>query len=290
MQQNRYCLPQWNRSQPSGATRAPVKKIEDYRAGYPRFTALLSAHQPYLICRPFTQLRARLLLLKQDRLAVLEQTLEQIDQDEVSPLFLGKSRCDRNTDRIALLAEIDSCLADYDRFVERTNRTLSFSPAEPRDVESLQNWLNGTGCVAREERAYLSQRELISVAPTRDNARVQFEAWIEDKLIRFYRGFRKSHLHDISNDPNVYIYSGPVVQRAARALLLSLMALLLLLPVVICNATNIISARIIVMMVSTICYLVAISELTQPKTMELILAGATYATVLTVFVSGTSEL
>jgi hypothetical protein len=69
---------------------------------------------------------------------------------------------------------------------------MNFGPAQRRDVESLQNWLDGTGCLAREETAYLTHnRELVSLAPAGDNAILQLEAWVEDKLIRFYRGFRK---------------------------------------------------------------------------------------------------
>jgi hypothetical protein len=44
---------------------------------------------------------------------MLEQQLDQIDQDETSPLFLGKSRCDNNLARTSLLSNIESCLADY---------------------------------------------------------------------------------------------------------------------------------------------------------------------------------
>ena len=69
---------------------------------------------------------------------------------------------------------------------------LSLNPAPRRDVQSLQNWLDGTGCLAREETEYLThQRELVSLAPAGDSALLQLEAWIEDNLIRFYRGFRK---------------------------------------------------------------------------------------------------
>jgi hypothetical protein len=69
---------------------------------------------------------------------------------------------------------------------------LNFSPAQQRDVKSLQNWLDGTGYLAREERAYLSHhRELVSLAPAGDNAIVQLEAWVEDKFIRHWRDFRK---------------------------------------------------------------------------------------------------
>jgi hypothetical protein len=87
--------------------------VEDYRAGYPRFTALLAAYDPYVICRRFTRLRARLLLLKQDRLSALEARLDEVDDMERRPLFFGASRCDRNPERAALLSEIESQLADY---------------------------------------------------------------------------------------------------------------------------------------------------------------------------------
>lgn len=90
--------------------------VEDYRPGYPRYTALLAAYDPYTICRRFSKLRARLLLLKQDRLSMLEERLEMIDREERSPLFLGKSRCDANPERITLLSEIDSQLAEYGTF------------------------------------------------------------------------------------------------------------------------------------------------------------------------------
>jgi hypothetical protein len=69
---------------------------------------------------------------------------------------------------------------------------LSLDAAEARDVDSLQNWLNGTGCVAREETAYLTHtRELASLAPVRDSALLRIEVWVEEALIRCYRGFRK---------------------------------------------------------------------------------------------------
>lgn len=166
---------------------------------------------------------------------------------------------------------------------------LSLSPAQQRDVESLQNWLDGSGCLTQEESAYLAHHgELVSLAPAGDRATLQFEAWVEDKLIRFGRNFRKGRFHNISNDPNVYIYTGPLIRRIAKGLLLLLITLLLLMPVVVCNIISTTSVRILVVMVSTISYLLVLSVLTKSRTMELILAGATYATVLIVFVSGTS--
>ena len=68
---------------------------------------------------------------------------------------------------------------------------LSLNRAQRRDVESLRNWVDGNGCLASEETAYLGcHQELASLTPVGDDAVLQLEAWVEDKLIRFYRGFR----------------------------------------------------------------------------------------------------
>lgn len=291
MRSSRSCLPTSRPSRSTHTDEARQKKIEDYKSGYPRFTALLSAYEPFVICRRFNKMRARLLLLKQDRLSALEQKLEQIDSEETSLLFLGKSRCDNNIERRTLLSEIDSCLADYDQFTERTHRMLELKQAQRRDVRSLQNWLEGTACLAREETAYLAHdKELVTLAPTGDSALTQLEAWAGDKLVQFFRDDRESLFNDFSTDPNVYIYDSPMIRQTAKAILLSLVTLLLVMPVVICNVTSKIWTRMIIVTVSTVIYLLILSSLTRSRSIELILAGATYATVLIVFVSGTSGL
>lgn len=89
--------------------------VEDFREGYPRFTSLISSHDPFFLLRRFSRLRARLLLLKQDKLAVLEKKLDNIDDAEACDVFLGNSRIDRNQDRLAVLAEIESNLSEYGR-------------------------------------------------------------------------------------------------------------------------------------------------------------------------------
>jgi hypothetical protein len=44
---------------------------------------------------------------------MLEERLDEVDQEESNLLFLGKSRCDHNPNRISLLSQIEACLADY---------------------------------------------------------------------------------------------------------------------------------------------------------------------------------
>ncbi|KAG7404065.1 hypothetical protein Forpe1208_v015790 [Fusarium oxysporum f. sp. rapae] len=165
--------------------------IEDYNDGYPQFTALIASHRPWFICRRFDQLRARLLLLRQDRITVLEKQLQEIDKSEESLLFLGMSRVDQNQSRLSTLSMIETALADYDEFVERTARTFNLMQADRKDVASLQNWVAATGSLAKVETEYLlHQDELVTLAPVADSAMRQLEAWVESKLIKYWYEFR----------------------------------------------------------------------------------------------------
>lgn len=88
-------------------------QIEDYRPGYPQFSALVGAHDTFQIYRRFSNLRSRLLLYKQDSLSVLEKRLNDIDDNEKSPLFLGSRRRDKNEERKGIMGKVDLELAEY---------------------------------------------------------------------------------------------------------------------------------------------------------------------------------
>jgi hypothetical protein len=172
---------------------------------------------------------------------------------------------------------------------------LNFDAAKPRDVLSLQNWVNGNACLAREETAYMSFcKELLSIASPDDNTVARLESWVEDSLIRFYKGFREVRtlcpapeispeelmrlqdpLHDVSRDSNVYIFSGSLIRRITRTLILSIITFLLLAPVLICNSLTSTTSRMITIVISTIVFLSTLSLLTRARTVETFLAGAT---------------
>ncbi|KAM5379416.1 hypothetical protein ACJZ2D_004114 [Fusarium nematophilum] len=162
-------------------------QIEDYPSGYPQYSALISSYDPFFAFRSFRQLRARLLLLKQDELSVLEAQLNQMDREETSPFFRGTFRGDRNTTRAEVLAQIHSNLKDYGKLTI----TPSNIHADHRDLDSLQNWLEETGCLTEEETSYLhTGGDLVNLASSRDPAMKQLEDWVEERLIRHYKGFR----------------------------------------------------------------------------------------------------
>ncbi|KAI1074283.1 hypothetical protein F5B20DRAFT_574195 [Whalleya microplaca] len=282
--------------------RRPVQ-IEDHPAGYPRFSALIASHDSFQICRQFSNLRTRLLLLKQDRLSILEQKLMKIDREESNLLRLGSSRSDNNMERQLVLSEINDALADYgtwicdknlarltddniDQLIERNHRVHSLEPARARSISNLQNWIDGTGCIAREETAYLGHsEELISIANSDDSAMVWLETLIEDGLNRLPKQGRLG----ISRDPNVHILPKLVIARRARGLMTPVIVVLLLVPIIVCNCLTSLTARLGTIIIATIIFVFVLSSSTRAKAVELVMAGATYTTVLVVFITSSNS-
>lgn len=84
--------------------------------------------------------------------------------------------------------------------VMRNNHILNYAHAKPRNILSLQNWINGNGCIARDETAYLTRcSDLIALNSSHDSATERLEDWIEDKLVRFCKLVRKVVT---THDPN----------------------------------------------------------------------------------------
>jgi hypothetical protein len=184
--------------------------VEAFRAGYPRFTALLSTDPAFQNFRRFTRTRTRLILLKQDEIAVLEETLDRVDNDEVHELYLGCSRRDRNPQRYQILQDLGRLLIEYGQFIkpsalllfkyncstrgrilqaneppddmlERSYTSLSHLPSSQRDVQSLLNWSRGTSSIARQETTFLSQGfDLASLTSRSDSAISRIESIVED--------------------------------------------------------------------------------------------------------------
>ena len=54
-----------------------------------------------------------MLLYRQDEVAQLEEKLKKIDNDDPKDLFLGSRRHDRNTERMAVMKQLEQAIASY---------------------------------------------------------------------------------------------------------------------------------------------------------------------------------
>ncbi|RAH47766.1 uncharacterized protein BO95DRAFT_430108 [Aspergillus brunneoviolaceus CBS 621.78] len=171
---------------------ADGEPLETFRPGYPRYSALLSTHASFQKFRRFTEVRMRLLLLKQDEISVLEQALSRADADEPHGLFLGCARRDQNSTRKRILDELRTHLAEYDTMLQQSQWVQSLSDSSARDIQSLQNWVQGTGCIAREEREYLDHgQDLASLVTPPDIAVERTLPLLEDFLCFLQRTSRR---------------------------------------------------------------------------------------------------
>ena len=72
-------------------------------------------------------MRARLLLIKQDHLSILEAQLQEVDRQEPRRLFLGNLRRDNNLERKRLMGEFETVLKDYGMiYISITLKTLHY--------------------------------------------------------------------------------------------------------------------------------------------------------------------
>ncbi|KAH6603226.1 hypothetical protein Trco_008001, partial [Trichoderma cornu-damae] len=250
--------------------------VEDFPQGYPRFSALVASHHSFQLCRRFSALRARLLLLKQDRLSLLEKELESVDSNEVTHLALGSCRRDNNRERRAILENIDSALADYDSFLERHQKALGFEAASRRPVSNLRNWLDGKACVARAETAYLEvEEDLVSISPSQDNIVTWLENLAERARISLTKRFAKGRRPPgVSRDPGVHVFPPSSTKRAVHVLLAPSVAVLLLAPVIAFNFIDSLAARLAIVILTTTGFVFALSCLTRARVVDLIVAGA----------------
>ncbi|KAF3760518.1 hypothetical protein M406DRAFT_267573, partial [Cryphonectria parasitica EP155] len=254
--------------------------VEDYPQGYPRYSALIASDEAFYICRGFSYLRSRLLLRKQDKLAVLEKRLREMDDAETVPLFLGASREDANMHRQQILDEIDVALSDYYEFMEKISHALSLRRPPRRNVTSLSNWLEGNAALARDETAYLCNTDdLVSLSCSGDGLVTSMEGVVEDALIRFHKGFRstmeKLPGHRRSRDAHVYLYSGALVRRLSHVATSAFVALLLIAPIIACFVVQSIPLRLLLILLATILLLMTLATFSYRRTVELFMAGAT---------------
>ncbi|KAK5651860.1 hypothetical protein OQA88_11629 [Cercophora sp. LCS_1] len=246
--------------------------VEDYRQGYPRFSALVALDDAFTAFRRFNRLRVRLLLLRQDKIALLEERLDAIDGQEPCPLFLGCRRMDRNTEREAVISEIENALAEYDASILRSNQVLGFESPEPQHVLSLRNWLEGNGCIAREESRFLEHSDDLFTLSRSNDGVVSWLERIVSKLLAFLGMLSRPNT---SRDPHVHIFPKPHTYRLARILLTPLITCLLLVPVAVCSLLQSPTARLVIVTAATSIFVMALSLLTKPRTVELAVAGAT---------------
>ncbi|KAI0547664.1 hypothetical protein F4679DRAFT_359081 [Xylaria curta] len=263
--------------------------VDNFRAGYPRYAALLSTHPSFHNFRAFKRLRLRLLLAKQDEIVVLENKLDEIDAAEQRGIFLGCMREDGNTARQDVLRDAKLAMSEYDEMIVQYRNTMALPASSQREVQNLQNWIDGTGSLDRSESSYLRySSDLVNLASYRDNFTTYIESaveeclyWLEILLARISPGIQIGRLK-ATDDHNVLIL-GPMLQTICRIVMITIVTLIIMVPTIALLGIASSAGRAVVSVISGAFFLSMISFFTQARTIEVFAAGASYAAVLVVF-------
>lgn len=163
-----------------------------------------------------------------------------------------------------------------DLFLSRLRTVLAYGSAPPRAIGNLQRWIRGHPCISKET-AYLDQTEdLVSISPLDDSATAWLKTTIGDALVR---------LGPKRQGQGIYLFSSAMFRAGVRTVVAVLITSILLSPVVVCNFVSDLSARLWVISVATAIFVAILATLTKASTVELVMAGTTFTTVMVVFIS-----
>ncbi|KAJ8126334.1 hypothetical protein O1611_g7303 [Lasiodiplodia mahajangana] len=256
--------------------------------GYRGYTNIIASEDDFFILRRFNSLNVRIALFLQDEIVVLESKLAELDErtsrKSSEDIHNGSFRQDQN-DRTTVLNEIRKAILKYNEFILQQAEMKKFQTPRGQDIRSLCNWHynHDDGAILLDERKYLEHTgDLFSVIQ-KDKAPLR-------KLIDRSRLLRTLCIWRLNNQstPNdevgiVSYYSDERINTFASAVIVSLGAILLLVPLWILYALNNSALKLAVITAFVASFLIILSFAMVAKPFEALGVTAAYAAVLTVF-------
>lgn len=231
-----------------------------------------------------------MLLYHQDRISQLEEKLQTVDEDERKVIFHGSWRRDTNPERKAIIDQLQTAIADYDSLLTRTREALNSGSARERDVVNLRDWINSSGCLSREESKYLWKSDLISVTPFEPDSLLQtLSDSVEDSIIWISSRIHTDLRTHQSRDPNMHIFPETLIRTLTRVILALFASTTVLVPIVLFSLVKSQRFRLALIVPSVMIFVGVLSLMARPKVSEIFIAGATFAAVVVVYVSGTNN-
>ncbi|KAL8914321.1 MAG: hypothetical protein Q9171_001041 [Xanthocarpia ochracea] len=227
----------------------------------------------------------RLILYKQDQISLLEAELHAIDNSEERPIFLGARRRDQNEQRSAKLQQLDTALIEYDRLLDSGERNTRRKRPASDDVDTLKNWFQNEGFLSREETKYLNHmdgldkgHDLLSLHEVNMHS---LGRHIERLLVKIDSRFKMRPNTTLTTNQSFLVFSDDLLEIVARALVASFIVVLLLVPVVILNFVHKTALRFGIIFVAAATFVSTVTIVSKAKTVEVLVAGATYSAALT---------
>ncbi|KAI0116332.1 hypothetical protein GGR51DRAFT_501039 [Nemania sp. FL0031] len=257
--------------------------------GYRRYAEFISSDSDLFIFRRFGTLNARVGLLLQDRISLLEQKLINLDDEysrrDAEPINNGTLRDDME-EREALLNEISYHLDKYNKFLIQQSQLREYVRAPCRDIKNLQTWHTNHQNVAinEDEHRYLEHnQDLIRLRP---NDKTPLRNWIDSSLTLRTLSIWKKHSRSVPGyeTNNISYYSGTSMDVFASAVIIFVGGSLLVTPIWVLQAIEKFQSKLAVITAFILVFLLVLSSAMASKPLEALGVTAAYAAVLMVFI------
>ncbi|KAK4994332.1 hypothetical protein LTR66_005604 [Elasticomyces elasticus] len=234
--------------------------------GYPRLASFLNSDDNFLICRRFGVLHNRVMLYRQDELDQLEahlMALDAEDADEDPRALMSRKRDDRREDDL----------------VFRARSMTSLQKPMGRNYTSVFNWMYHNAPLCEPEAEFIKHEDdFVALADAQEGG--WFDGFVEDILsmmpCRVTRLLFSTPAQRASTaDSLVYLYSKRRIDTLVRLLITMLAVALLMAPVVVLfRAEESDAIKIVVVLLFTVFFSVALSMFTKAKRQEVFAATA----------------
>ncbi|KAF2213854.1 hypothetical protein CERZMDRAFT_95884 [Cercospora zeae-maydis SCOH1-5] len=263
-----------------------TRSLEDYPAGFPRFAAWMNCDENFLMTRRYGWLHNRVMLYRQSELRELEVQLQMCDEgDEESkdPALVDHqmfARGEAGEYRKELIQQIDEKLEQYDSIVKRVQEMSSLPKATRRNYTSVCNHIDKHAPIAqREQDVFMNDSDFVALVEQHEAK--SFDGFVEDiltllpckRVTQFF--FSNAEQRATSTDEKLFLYDKRRIDVFIRLIMTFLAVGLLLAPVVVLfREQDSGTVKIVVILVFTLFFSLALSLATRARRAEVFAATA----------------
>ncbi|KAJ4142269.1 hypothetical protein NW754_009719 [Fusarium falciforme] len=230
--------------------------------GYKGYAEFISSDDDWFILRRFGALNVRVALALQDEVSVLEEELKKLDA-----------------------TYSQHKLYKYNAFVLQQSKLRRYPEAPYRDIRSIRNWHHNHDyvAIAQEEQDYLEHdKDLICmVQKDKTPLRRLIDSSLAVRTLSIWK--HKDKAVPNYDAEHVFYYSDSRMDRFASAMIAAVGVVMLITPIWVLQAMNGLRAKLVVITVFVLIFLLVLSFAMASKPFEALGATAAYAAVLMVF-------
>ncbi|CAE7202766.1 hypothetical protein CFE70_008503 [Pyrenophora teres f. teres 0-1] len=177
--------------------------------GYKEFGRWMASDDDFFVFRRFESLNATTIAYLQYRISQLESKLEGIhhaneqEKDRKNSSFKWDEQYQQ--DRFHIMGELSRLLLHYNQYIDAFSKIRKRPRAEPRQIKSMENWLERGAITASEKDFVKHKSDLISI---NERVRPPLGRWLEAcRILHTWRIFKAKFREDLHVRSDATSYS-----------------------------------------------------------------------------------